>query len=397
MRVLLFIFSFFLFLLSSPVLAQADTAAFTIFSTNYLINGQTKAMDVAPYIKNDRTYLPLRYAAFAVGISNENIIWNSVDKSVVLIKGDRVVKLIVGNTSMLINGTPINMDVSPEIINNRTMLPLRYIANAFGISVYWDGNTQTAFLGNKPDLEPLSLSKSSVITVQPLEYDEEETIKKDFTWNYNGKKYNWHVEVPVNLTNYNREVHDYVSDFYNSDGVTQYQLLSSVSDQMKSLIFSYSADAYGNFVPWVTEEYNYEFTGFMAERLAIQAKNDGYDYFHTAEFVLSFVGGSIPYKIATYQLPAQTLIDNGDCDCKSILLASILNNLGYDIALLKYPTHMAVGIAFSDENLPKGGGFSYYNHNGTKYYFAETTTSGWQIGKMSDEKNEKSAYVYPVN
>ncbi|MDI6604139.1 MAG: copper amine oxidase N-terminal domain-containing protein [Thermoanaerobacteraceae bacterium] len=59
------------FKLKSLVFAEANfTAIFTIGKNEYSINGQPYPMDVAPYIKDDRTFLPLRYIAYADRFKN---------------------------------------------------------------------------------------------------------------------------------------------------------------------------------------------------------------------------------------------------------------------------------------------------------------------------------------
>ncbi|OPX89629.1 MAG: hypothetical protein A4E53_01444 [Pelotomaculum sp. PtaB.Bin104] len=117
---------------------------FKIGESKYTVNGVEKTMDVAPYIQNDRTYLPIRFAAYAAGVTDSNIIWNGEEQSVLLIKGDRVVKLTVGSTTMLINGVPFLMDVAPENVDpGRVMLPVRWVAQALGCDVQWDDATQS--------------------------------------------------------------------------------------------------------------------------------------------------------------------------------------------------------------------------------------------------------------
>jgi hypothetical protein len=119
-------------------------AVFTIGSMDYTVNGIAKTMDVAPYIRGDRTFIPVRFVAQAANVADNNIIWNPNDRSVVLIKGDRVVKLVIGSTNLLINGMSLSMDVAPEIIEpGRTMLPLRWVAQALGAQIDWDPALQT--------------------------------------------------------------------------------------------------------------------------------------------------------------------------------------------------------------------------------------------------------------
>ncbi|HOV79170.1 MAG TPA: copper amine oxidase N-terminal domain-containing protein [Bacillota bacterium] len=123
---------------------QRANAVFKIGDTKYTVNGVEKTMDVAPYLKNDRTYMPVRYVAEALGVSSDNIMWNQADQTVVLIKGDRVVKLTIGSTTMYINGVAFNMDVAPELVDpGRTMLPIRWVGQALGATLTWDDATQT--------------------------------------------------------------------------------------------------------------------------------------------------------------------------------------------------------------------------------------------------------------
>lgn len=132
--------------------APSDTMAggsgtFVIGSTTYTVDGVEKQMDVAPYIKDGRTYLPVRYVGYALGVAENNIMWDSASGTVTMIKGDKVVQVAVGSKNMIINGATIAMDAAPEINNGRTMLPFRWIAWAFGANVEWDGATQTVTIG----------------------------------------------------------------------------------------------------------------------------------------------------------------------------------------------------------------------------------------------------------
>ncbi|HWP97578.1 MAG TPA: copper amine oxidase N-terminal domain-containing protein, partial [Syntrophomonadaceae bacterium] len=59
-------------------------------------------------------------------------------------RGDgKIVQLKIGSTIIYINGTPVNMDVAPEITNDRTFLPAAYVAQAMGALVTWDAATNT--------------------------------------------------------------------------------------------------------------------------------------------------------------------------------------------------------------------------------------------------------------
>ncbi|MDD4766216.1 MAG: copper amine oxidase N-terminal domain-containing protein [Desulfotomaculaceae bacterium] len=120
---------------------------FTVGSTTYVVNGVEKTADAAPYISGDRTFFAVRFVANALGVPDANITWNPIDQSVLITKGERILKLVIGSTTMLVNGVPVIMDVAPQIIEpGRTMLPVRWVAEALGATVTWDAATQTATL-----------------------------------------------------------------------------------------------------------------------------------------------------------------------------------------------------------------------------------------------------------
>ena len=66
--------------------------------------------------------------------------------------GKRVVELTIGSNVAYINGVANNLDAAPINRNNRTMLPVRFLANAFGIvdsGIKWDAAARTATLTNE--------------------------------------------------------------------------------------------------------------------------------------------------------------------------------------------------------------------------------------------------------
>ena len=75
------------------------SAQFTIGKTAYTVNGVQKTLDVAPYTDGGRTYLPIRFVAEALGISDDNIVWNDATKTVTLINGNRIASFKVGQKS----------------------------------------------------------------------------------------------------------------------------------------------------------------------------------------------------------------------------------------------------------------------------------------------------------
>jgi len=90
--------------------------------------------------------------------------------------------------------------------------------------------------------------------------------------------------------------------------------------------------------------------------------------------------------------PIESLKDSkGDCEDKAMLTASILDSMGYDVSLLKLPDHVAVGVHL-DESATI---FDYYIE---EYYFLETTSTGWILGKIPPEHEDRSnVTIYPIS
>ena len=102
---------------------------------------EANTMDIEPYIKNDRTYVPVRYLAYALGVSEGGISWDGKAQRVGIFKGENNIALTIGSNAMLASGKTVIMDVAPEITKGRTMLPARWVAEALGAEVEWDKKT----------------------------------------------------------------------------------------------------------------------------------------------------------------------------------------------------------------------------------------------------------------
>lgn len=119
-------------------------SSFTIGQATYTIGESTELMDAAPYISEDnRTMVPLRYAAYALGIDEDNILYDNVNSIVTIFNGDKVVQIQAGSKVMLLNGTTIPMDTEVVIKDGRTFLPISWVARALGVTYSWDSATGT--------------------------------------------------------------------------------------------------------------------------------------------------------------------------------------------------------------------------------------------------------------
>ena len=128
------------------------------------------------------------------------------------------------------------------------------------------------------------------------------------------------------------------------------------------------------------------------------AQAEGFSDFEKVALVTTFVQG-LPYtpdSVSTPydeypRYPIETLVDKGgDCEDTSILTASLLNMMGYGVVLIIYPgEHCAVGV-LGDESVSG----TYFDHNGGKYFYLETTDTGWEIGMIPEEYKDATAHIF---
>lgn len=117
---------------------------FAIDYNEYSVNGELLTMDVSPTIIESRTLLPIRYAAEPLGA---DIGWDPNDRKASVSLEGTDIELWIGESNSLVNGKivsidPDNFNVKPIIINGRTMLPLRFVAETLGCEVQWDPETK---------------------------------------------------------------------------------------------------------------------------------------------------------------------------------------------------------------------------------------------------------------
>lgn len=117
-----------------------NAAILQIGSNVISINGSESTLDAVPIIQNDRTLLPLRAVVEGLGGS---VAWEDETKTAVFAKGDKVIFMTIGSKTAFVNTTEYTMDTEPVIIDGRTMLPIRFVAENLGFDVDWDGNTRT--------------------------------------------------------------------------------------------------------------------------------------------------------------------------------------------------------------------------------------------------------------
>lgn len=112
----------------------------TIGSKVVLVDGEAIVNDVAPVIKDSRTFLPIRIVAEELGA---DVVWNEAEQSVTIVKGNAEIVIYIGQPFAVVNGEPVALDAPAFIENDRTYLPVRFIAENLGADVVWNEADRT--------------------------------------------------------------------------------------------------------------------------------------------------------------------------------------------------------------------------------------------------------------
>ncbi|MBN2983813.1 copper amine oxidase N-terminal domain-containing protein [Cohnella algarum] len=140
--------------------------------------------DVSPDMKNNRTMVPLRVISENLGATV-----NWLDSAVVLTKSNVEVILQLNSNKAVINGKTVLFDAKPYLKNNRTMVPLRFIAEAFGSDVSYSNNAVTV------ETKPLIIDGVTVKALQQEYYLTMGSVVNQINGNsYNEVIYNIFVE-----------------------------------------------------------------------------------------------------------------------------------------------------------------------------------------------------------
>lgn len=172
----------------------------------------------------------------------------------------------------------------------------------------------------------------------------------------------------------------------------------NVYNYYKGLDRYYAAEDYNKYVE---DEYNLEAVRQVVSIVKECKLQAGYSEHDTMMEAINFVQKNIEYKsdmetrgVEEYpRYPIETLLDGcGDCEDTSVLLAAIMKEMNYGVILLAYDDHMAVGIEGGE-----GQYGTFYEYDGKKYFYVETTDFGWTVGDVPAEYRSKRAQVISIN
>lgn len=186
------------------ILSSATAYAATV-SMNLFYNGQNHAYraeeikveidgealtptDMPAVIINDRTMLPMRLIAQALGCE---VTWNEAARQVYVVNDTYTLVFEIDKTTGYQNGKEFTMDVPPMIVNDRTMLPVRALATALDLDITWTEASRTVSIateegGATTPTTPSTPSQTATVTLNRVSVPTSQAAGQVFTIQANG-------------------------------------------------------------------------------------------------------------------------------------------------------------------------------------------------------------------
>jgi len=125
------------------------TLELTVGSNTLKVSGEAVEMDVAPYLKDGRVMVPVRFLAEALGLPVDYDFSDPTNKIVTVHAVEDIV-LTIGSNKALVGTQEVELDAAPEIVNGRTMVPVRFVAETLGFDVQWADGVVTLTQKEQP-------------------------------------------------------------------------------------------------------------------------------------------------------------------------------------------------------------------------------------------------------
>jgi len=118
----------------------------TIGSTIGYVDGKETTLDAPPVLDGGRTMVPLRFIGEVFGAE---VSFDSTTKQIFIHYEQKSIVLTIGSNQATIDGKVVTLDVPAQIVGGRTMVPVRFIADAFEANTSYDSATKTVTITKK--------------------------------------------------------------------------------------------------------------------------------------------------------------------------------------------------------------------------------------------------------
>ena len=164
-----------------------------INDVNYSINGESKKMDAKPFIKNNRTLVPLRFVVEALG---GEVNWDGENRLVSVNSNGKNIELKIDSPIIKIDGKDVKIDQAAIIKGDRTYVPIRFIAENLDMVVN--------YINESREIEISSFENKD--TEKKIEIKKDESSKN--TENNNSKNLRTNSNNKINSKNENNQINN---------------------------------------------------------------------------------------------------------------------------------------------------------------------------------------------
>lgn len=140
--------------LSFPIHGNASLKPIEIY-----INDVKIESDVPPIIVDNRTLVPVRLVSENLGAE---VFWNNDKRLVEVITHSKTIVFDIDGKKAYVNGQEVYLDVPAQIVNDRTMVPLRFIGETFGAEVDWDNDLRRVIIANQSGAKIIDFSYENI-------------------------------------------------------------------------------------------------------------------------------------------------------------------------------------------------------------------------------------------
>lgn len=113
------------------------------------LNGKEVKSEVAPFIQNERTLVPIRFISEALGC---NVKWDANKNEITIESNDITIQMTTGKKDFLVGNQKKVMDVAPFVKQDRAFVPLRFVGENMKVDVKWDDANRKVILTKEDKL-----------------------------------------------------------------------------------------------------------------------------------------------------------------------------------------------------------------------------------------------------
>jgi hypothetical protein len=124
-----------------------------------IVNDAAVNTDVAPYIKDGTTIVPLNVVQQIPGIS---VKWDNASKTITIARNGETVTLVAGQKTSTIGSKKVTLAVASSLEKGRVMVPLRFIAESANAHIIWNSNTRTIYVAKASDALTTQLASTNL-------------------------------------------------------------------------------------------------------------------------------------------------------------------------------------------------------------------------------------------